>query len=197
MSVTTSTVAISQPPSNSPDRAVPEPGQVVDVRGSTWAVAQVQEQALPRSPADEAVPGLSHAVTLQALDEDRLGEELTVIWELEVGHTVTPAQGLPTQINPDAFDDPIRSPGSSTQCGGEQSPRPTTVASRHHSTAASPSRHTNWSRCAGHCHRRGRTYCSPTTSAPARPSRRDLWCRSCCYATGHGPRSWCARRVWR
>lgn len=85
---------------------MPEPGQVVEVRGSTWAVAQVQQQGLPRSPADEATAGLSHAVTLQALDEDRLGEELTVIWELEVGHTVTPAQGLPTQINPDAFDDP-------------------------------------------------------------------------------------------
>ena len=85
---------------------VPEPGQVVEVRGSTWAVAQVQQQGLPRSPADEAVPALNHAVTLQALDEDRLGEELTVVWELEVGHTVTPAQGLPTQINPDAFDDP-------------------------------------------------------------------------------------------
>lgn len=49
---------------------------------------------------------LNHAVTLQALDEDRLGEELTVVWELEVGHTVTPAQGLPTQVNPDAFDNP-------------------------------------------------------------------------------------------
>jgi len=78
----------------------------VEVRGSTWAVAQVQQQGLPRSPADEAVAELNHAVTLQALDEDRLGEELTVVWELEVGHTVTPAQGLPTQINLDAFDDP-------------------------------------------------------------------------------------------
>ncbi|MBG0560775.1 DEAD/DEAH box helicase [Actinoplanes sp. NEAU-A11] len=85
---------------------VPEPGQVVEVRGSTWAVAKVEQQGLPRSPADEAVASLNHAITLQALDEDRLGEELTVVWELEVGHTVTPAQGLPTQINRDAFDDP-------------------------------------------------------------------------------------------
>ncbi|MBN1174075.1 MAG: hypothetical protein JXA67_18020 [Micromonosporaceae bacterium] len=30
---------------------------------------------------------LDHAVTLQALDEDRLGEELTVVWELKVGRT--------------------------------------------------------------------------------------------------------------
>ena len=58
---------------------VPEPGQVVEVRGSTWAVAQVQQQGLPRSPADEVVPTLNHAVTLQALDEDRLGAELTVV----------------------------------------------------------------------------------------------------------------------
>ncbi|MEU4568996.1 DISARM system SNF2-like helicase DrmD [Micromonospora sp. NPDC023956] len=87
-------------------RLVPGPGQVVEVRGSTWAVAQVKPQGLPRSPADEAVASLNHAVTLQALDEDRLGEELTVVWELEVGHTVTPAQGLPTQVKPDTFDDP-------------------------------------------------------------------------------------------
>ena len=36
---------------------VPEPGQVVEVRGSTWAVANVQAQGLPRSPADEATAG--------------------------------------------------------------------------------------------------------------------------------------------
>src|SRR5262249_45983150 len=67
----------------------PEPGQVVQVRGSTWAVANVQTQGLPRSPADETVAQLNHVVDLQSLDEDRLGEQLSVIWELEVGHTVT------------------------------------------------------------------------------------------------------------
>ncbi|MFC7532494.1 DISARM system SNF2-like helicase DrmD [Actinoplanes sp. GCM10030250] len=86
--------------------AVPDPGQIVEVRGSTWAVAHVVEQSLPRSPADESAPVLDHAVTLQALDEDRLGEELTVIWELEVGHTITPAQGLPVTLMQEAFDDP-------------------------------------------------------------------------------------------
>jgi hypothetical protein len=74
---------------------VPEPGQVVTVRGSTWAVTDVREQGLPRSPADEGTPSLSHVVGLQSLDEDRLGEELLVVWELEVGHTVAPDQGLP------------------------------------------------------------------------------------------------------
>ncbi|MBK8730896.1 MAG: DEAD/DEAH box helicase family protein [Tetrasphaera sp.] len=84
----------------------PEPGQVVEVRGSVWAVANVQAQGLPRSPADEATAQLSHVVDLQSLDEDRLGEQLSVVWELEVGHTVTPAQGLPDVIYPDGFDEP-------------------------------------------------------------------------------------------
>jgi superfamily II DNA or RNA helicase len=86
--------------------AIPEPGQVVEVRGSTWAVANVQAQGLPRSPADESSAHLSHVVDLQSLDEDRLGEALSVVWELEVGHTVTPAQGLPDHVNPKSFDDP-------------------------------------------------------------------------------------------
>lgn len=85
---------------------VPTAGQVVNVRGSTWAVADVQEQGLPRSPADESAAHLSHVVTLQSLEEDRLGEELAVVWELEVGHSVAPDRGLPETITPEGFDDP-------------------------------------------------------------------------------------------
>jgi superfamily II DNA/RNA helicase len=85
---------------------VPEPGQVVKVRGSTWAVSDIRKQGLPRSPADEGVPGLTHVVSLQSLDEDRLGQELTVVWELEVGHAVAPNQGLPETVRAEAFDDP-------------------------------------------------------------------------------------------
>ncbi len=85
---------------------VPEPGQVVEVRGSTWAVANVQVQGLPRSPADESTSQLSHVVDLQSLDEGRLNETLSVVWELEVGHTVTPPQGLPDSVNAESFDDP-------------------------------------------------------------------------------------------
>jgi superfamily II DNA or RNA helicase len=66
----------------------------------------VQAQGLPRSPADESSAHLSHVVDLQSLDEDRLGEQLSVVWELEVGKTVTPPQGLPEQIYPQGFDDP-------------------------------------------------------------------------------------------
>jgi hypothetical protein len=55
---------------------LPEPGQVVEVRGSTWAAANVQAQGLPRSPGDEETPHLNHVVDLQSLDEDRLGREI-------------------------------------------------------------------------------------------------------------------------
>lgn len=85
---------------------VPEPGQVVEVRGSAWAVSNVRAQGLPRSPADESRAETHHVVALQSLDEDRLGEELDVVWELEVGHTVAPDQGLPERITAEGFDDP-------------------------------------------------------------------------------------------
>lgn len=83
---------------------LPHAGAVVNVRGATWAVTDVQEQGLSRSPADEGYAGLQHVVSLQALGEDNLGDELRVIWELEVGHALAPDQDLPEQINPAAFD---------------------------------------------------------------------------------------------
>lgn len=45
-------------------------------------------------------------IDLQSLDEDRLGEQLTVVWELEVGQTITPSQGLPEHIHAEKFDAP-------------------------------------------------------------------------------------------
>lgn len=87
---------------------LPEVGGIVEVRGSTWAVTDVREQGLSRSPADEARPGRQHIVSLQSLEEDRMGEELTVVWELEVGQTVLPDKGLPDVVNASSFDDPNR-----------------------------------------------------------------------------------------
>lgn len=88
--------------------AVPEPGQVVNVRGANWAVTDVQQQSLPRSAQDDAVQQLQHAVTLQSVEDDRLGEELRVVWELEPGRSLTPPQDLPTELVPERFDDPAR-----------------------------------------------------------------------------------------
>ncbi|WP_300267182.1 DISARM system SNF2-like helicase DrmD [Microbacterium sp.] len=90
------------------ERRVPHPGEVVHVRGMLWAVTDVREQGLPRSPADDGQPIRNHVVELQSLAEDRLGEELTVLWELEVGQSVAPDQGLPDTITTNGFDDPAR-----------------------------------------------------------------------------------------
>lgn len=85
---------------------VPVPGQVVKVRGSRWAVTDVARQGLGRSPADDAQTEPQHVVALQSIDEDRLGEELSVVWELEVGNTLVPDQGLPERLTAETFDDP-------------------------------------------------------------------------------------------
>lgn len=69
---------------------LPEVGSIVEVRGATWAVTDVRGQGISRSPADESRGNRQHVVSLQSLEEDRMGEELSVIWELEVGQTVLP-----------------------------------------------------------------------------------------------------------
>jgi superfamily II DNA or RNA helicase len=85
---------------------VPEVGQLVTVRGANWAVTDVQQQGLGRSSADDAVAQLQHSVALQCVDEDRLGHELRVVWELELGHSAHAHRGLPEQVDAERFDDP-------------------------------------------------------------------------------------------
>ncbi len=86
--------------------APPETGQIVQVRGAIWAVTEVEAQGLLRSPADDGQARLEHVVALQSLDEDRMGEELRVVWELEVGNSVVPDRGLPDTISAEALDNP-------------------------------------------------------------------------------------------
>lgn len=85
---------------------VPEVGQLVTVRGANWAVTEVQQQGLGRSSADDVIPQLQNAVTLQCVDEDRLGHELRVVWEIELGHSAHAHRGLPEEVDPERFDDP-------------------------------------------------------------------------------------------
>lgn len=89
-----------------PSAAVPEVGQIVTVRGANWAVVDIQQQGLGRSTADDATAQLQHAVTLQSVQEDRLGHELRVVWELEQGRSALAHRGLPEDIDPTRFDDP-------------------------------------------------------------------------------------------
>lgn len=85
---------------------LPEIGQLVNVRGSRWTVTDVVTQSLPRSSADDGRPEIQNSVTLQSIEEDHYGEEITVIWELEPGRGVVREQGLPSHIESKNFDKP-------------------------------------------------------------------------------------------
>lgn len=88
-------------------RARPEPGQLVEVRRRQWVVADVNAAGL-----ETATP--QHCVTLSSIDEDGLGEELEVIWEIEPGAQVIERAGLPSVTGQDdagmldAFLDAVR-----------------------------------------------------------------------------------------
>ena len=69
--------------------AVPEPGQLVEVRRRQWVVTDVSSGAL--SPASN---GDQHLVGLSSLDEDSMGEEIQVVWQMEAGAQVLEKAGL-------------------------------------------------------------------------------------------------------
>lgn len=85
--------------------SLPDEGQVVLVRGEYWAVVEVKSQGLPRSSADENNQ-IQHLVTLSSLAEEKLGHEIRVLWELEVGASVLPDLGLPEVIET-RIDNPL------------------------------------------------------------------------------------------
>ena len=87
-------------------QTVPEPGQVVVVRQRPFVVADVKASALP---AEATLGGTvkEHLVTLSSVEDEGLGEELQVVWELEAGTTCQEKAGLPELRevdDPRAFD---------------------------------------------------------------------------------------------
>src|SRR3989442_410234 len=74
------------------DSMVPESGQLVEVRRRQWIVEDVAGSTFHSL----AAPNGQNLVGLVAVDEDSLGEELQVIWELEPGARVLDRAGLPT-----------------------------------------------------------------------------------------------------
>lgn len=79
-------------------RALPELGQLVEVRRRQWVVAGVMSSKLTSFSAPQ------NAVMLSSIDEDGLGEELEVIWELEPGAQVIERAGLPSITGQDDSD---------------------------------------------------------------------------------------------
>jgi len=68
-------------------------------------VADVAKSTLPDRPLRSGGNGPQHLVTLSSVEDDALGEELQVIWELEPGARVLERVALP---DPTGFDDPER-----------------------------------------------------------------------------------------
>ena len=83
----------------------PEPGQLVSVRQRHFVVLDVLKSALPVEAFTGATQTSQHVVTLSSVDDDALGEELRVLWELEPGAHACEKAAMP---QPTAFDDPLR-----------------------------------------------------------------------------------------
>jgi ERCC4-related helicase len=86
-------------------KAIPEQGQLVRVRQRQYVVTDVRQATLPASPLFSKVVPAQNLVLLSSIEDDGLGEELQVIWELEPGTQMYERVELP---KPTGFDDPAR-----------------------------------------------------------------------------------------
>ena len=65
--------------------AIPEPGQLVTVRDRQWVVADVLRGSQETDVlAGDGANG-EHLASLISVEDDAMGEEAQVIWELESG----------------------------------------------------------------------------------------------------------------
>ncbi|MBI5525670.1 MAG: DEAD/DEAH box helicase [Deltaproteobacteria bacterium] len=89
-----------------PSVGIPNQGQIVTARARKWVVLDVHKSALPpdvMAGVESARP--QHLVSLSSVEEDGLGEELHVIWEVEAGTAISERSTLP---EPKGFDEPRR-----------------------------------------------------------------------------------------
>jgi superfamily II DNA or RNA helicase len=83
-------------------KLTPEAGQLVLVRKRPFVVTEMLPSASGLAPNGI---GASHLVKLSSVEDDGMGEELQVIWEIEPGTTVHERSTLP---EPHSFDHPKR-----------------------------------------------------------------------------------------
>lgn len=94
---------------------VPEQGQLVEVRQRRYVVSEVIKSTLPPATLPGGIERLQHLISLTSVEDDALGEELQVIWELEPGaHAFDqvvlpePTTGFDSPQRLDAFLDAVR-----------------------------------------------------------------------------------------
>src|SRR6476661_3238802 len=104
------------PPPSSP----PAPAPLASVPSRQWVVNDVLPSTLPTVTLKPIFSGPQHLLTLSSVEDDGLGEELQVIWEIEPGAKVIEKVALPepTGFVPpdklDAFLDAVRWGAAST-----------------------------------------------------------------------------------
>ena len=84
--------------------SAPEQGQLVSVRSRNWMVNDVVPSTLPTTGL-QGISDPQTLISLASVEDDGLGEELNVIWELEPGARVVEKVALP---DPTGFDPPDR-----------------------------------------------------------------------------------------
>jgi hypothetical protein len=82
--------------------SLPEQGQLVQVRSRPWVVNDVKPSSLP-TPAMKLPVSSQNLLTLSSVEDDGLGEELQIVWEIEPGAKIVEKVALP---EPSSFDAP-------------------------------------------------------------------------------------------
>ncbi len=70
---------------------VPEEGELVEVRRRQWLVSGVE----PYKPDGDSYRA-QHLVTLESIEEDAAGEQISVLWQIEPGARILEKAGLPS-----------------------------------------------------------------------------------------------------
>lgn len=85
--------------------ALPEQGQLVEVRQRRYVVGEIRRSGLADDPLRSGEGDPQHLLTLTSVEDDAFGEELQVIWETEPGARAIERAALPA---PTGFDPPER-----------------------------------------------------------------------------------------
>jgi SNF2 family DNA or RNA helicase len=100
--------------------AIPEHGQLVQVRSRPWVVNGVKSSKLPSPAMALPVAKTQNLLMLSSVEDDGLGEELQVVWEIEPGAKIVEKVALPEATGfdapekLDAFLDAVRWGAAST-----------------------------------------------------------------------------------
>lgn len=95
-------------------KSIPEQGQLVQIRSRPWVVSAVRANLTPSIGLPMPSEHREHLVSLSSVEDDGLGEELQVVWEIEPGAkileriTLPAPLGLDSPEKLDAFLDAVR-----------------------------------------------------------------------------------------